>query len=183
MPGKVLLLLHTDVLDTQDAALGPSLRQWFGAFAEALRARGWDASKLGAAGSPPARVQDYPLVHCFSGIEAETWAALKNSGRKVIVTPSLEARPDQDQLARAHALRSPGAWLTRGAKALRQRAWPPRDERVFFGCADGYLVTSEEWGSVIRTGWGGKGRVQMFPMDPQAAAATAAQLYQELLTQ
>ena len=172
-------------METEDRA--KTHRQWLGAFEAGLKAQGWETARLKPpppnSTMSPLRVSDFPLVHCFSGIESETWAALKNSGKRVVVTPSLESEPEQDQLARAEILKSPGAWLTRGARAIKQRTWPPKDERIFLGCADGYLVPSKEWANLVRVGWNSRGRIRTFESSAEKTAQAAAVLYEELLSQ
>ncbi len=179
---QVLLILHPDVLDAESEDRAQAHRQWRGAFEEGLRSQGWEVVRLKPAVAG-VRVADYALVHCFSGIESETWAALKNSGKRVVVTPSLDPKPEQDQQARAQLLKSPGAWLTRGARAIKQRAWPSKDERIFLSCADGYLVPSKDWGNLVRAGWKSRGRIRTFDASPEQTAREAAALYQEILTQ
>jgi len=118
---RVLLMLHPDFLPSEDSARADALA-WVRGF----------ANGVGGVIFRPLehKVEQFDVVHLFSGRDPETWFELKRNGRKVVVTPRWPGGPPS---------RTPSLILLRVLRALRQRKWPPVDEDAFFNSPDAIL--------------------------------------------
>ena len=81
------------------------------------------------------KLTDYPLVHCFHSVYPEFWESVRDSGRRLVVTPT--HWPTMDPKIRA--------WrrLKRAGRDLLRLPGPHRDTAYYYSLADAILPSSQ----------------------------------------
>jgi hypothetical protein len=156
---QIYIALNTNFLTSE-----PSAREWIHEYCQFLKEMGVQCVLFDG---KTAKIPDQAIVHFFSSFDAETWKVLAETGRKVVVTPTLNSRV---KFAFMDWIRS---------KFFKKKNSLTEVQFRKYGCH--FLVTSETAKEQVERYWGiGSVKVSIFGHETKKAAKVASALYNQL---
>lgn len=163
---QIFIALNTNFLTFE-----PDARKWIVEFSDALKHQGIECVLFDGNSTllPPKAI-----VHFFSTFDSETWKVLKETGRVVVVTPTLDGKILSAKRDRILTYIDIILRRVMGISSLLVESEFRKSGRHF-------LVTCADVSDELNHCWGiTESKITIFGFDPKNAAVVASRLYNQL---